>query len=249
MRRVAGELRAGTMTLYHYVRNKDELMSLIDDAIMGELLIPDGELPDNWRDALAAIARRTRDALLRHPWTVEIPPLTEGGPNGTRHFEQTLVAVAGTGLEPVERVEVAALIDDYVFGFAMRRNQFVATAGGDPAEIADRWADHARAPRGARYGRVSERRRDVRRPRPRGGVRRADRSYARAGAIRARPRAAARRHRAADRARRLAQCEAAWATRPPAAAQRTRDSLTMNQRCGPPPGTSVSPTTRNPCRA
>jgi AcrR family transcriptional regulator len=144
MRRVAGELRAGTMTLYHYVRNKDDLMSLIDDAIMGELLIPEGEMPDNWRDALATLARRSRDALLRHPWTVEIPPLTEGGPNGTKHFEQTLVAVAGSGLDWLEQVEVAALVDDYVFGFAMRRNQFVATSGGDPAALADQWADHAR---------------------------------------------------------------------------------------------------------
>ena len=41
MRRVAQELGAGTMTLYHYVRTKDELITLMVDAMMGELLVPD----------------------------------------------------------------------------------------------------------------------------------------------------------------------------------------------------------------
>ena len=40
MRRIAAELGAGTMTLYYYVRTKDELVALMDDAIMGEVLDP-----------------------------------------------------------------------------------------------------------------------------------------------------------------------------------------------------------------
>src|SRR4051812_43136392 len=35
MRRIASELDSGTMTLYHYVRTKDELLTLIVDTIMG----------------------------------------------------------------------------------------------------------------------------------------------------------------------------------------------------------------------
>ena len=42
MRRLASELGAGTMTLYHYVRTKDELLALVHDAVMAELLVPDG---------------------------------------------------------------------------------------------------------------------------------------------------------------------------------------------------------------
>jgi len=38
---------------------------------MGESLIPDGQLPADWREALAMIARATRAALLRHPWAVQ----------------------------------------------------------------------------------------------------------------------------------------------------------------------------------
>src|SRR3954452_23863804 len=39
MRRVAQALGAGTMTLYNYVRTKYELLALMDDAIMGEVLV------------------------------------------------------------------------------------------------------------------------------------------------------------------------------------------------------------------
>src|SRR5215813_14334865 len=58
MRRIAGELGSGTMTLYYYVRTKDELIALMDDAIMGELIIPEDELPEGWREGLAELARR-----------------------------------------------------------------------------------------------------------------------------------------------------------------------------------------------
>ena len=37
MRRVASELGAGTMSLYHYVNNKQELFDLMNDAMMSEL--------------------------------------------------------------------------------------------------------------------------------------------------------------------------------------------------------------------
>ena len=43
MRRIASELDAGTMTLYHYVRTKDELLTLVVDAVMGEVVMPTTE--------------------------------------------------------------------------------------------------------------------------------------------------------------------------------------------------------------
>ena len=81
MRRIATELGAGTMTLYHYVGSKDELVSLISDAIMSEIVIPDDELPEGWREGMAEIARRTLAIFQRHPWIVE--HLDEGDPSST----------------------------------------------------------------------------------------------------------------------------------------------------------------------
>ena len=141
MRRVAAELGAGTMTLYHYVRTKDELLALIDDTLMGELLIPDDELPEGWREGFVAIAGRTRDAFINHPWTVDIPHGAEGGPNGTRHFEQSLEVASRTGLALDEQMELISLVDDYAFGYALRLNRIIEELAGERAELAGKWAE------------------------------------------------------------------------------------------------------------
>ena len=122
MRRVADALGAGTMTLYHYVRSKDELVTLMHDAVMGEVLVPEGELPEDWRGALSAIARRSRDAFARHPWTLERIGDVAIGPNAIRHFEQSLQAVAGTGLPTEDRLHLLSLVDEFVMGFAIHEN-------------------------------------------------------------------------------------------------------------------------------
>jgi hypothetical protein len=90
MRRVAQKLGAGTMTLYHYVRNKEELIALMSDAIMGEILVPDDELSEDWRMALTQIATRTRAIFARHRWIFDRFGDGRPGPNGMRHFEQSL---------------------------------------------------------------------------------------------------------------------------------------------------------------
>lgn len=140
MRRVATELGAGTMTLYHYVRSKTELFALMLDAIMEEQLVP--ELPTDWREALTAIAHRARDMLRRHPWAVTGLPTggggTGGGSHGLRHFEQSLAAVSSLDLERDEIFELIGQVDDYVFGFALREVQELEEhERGWPPEVVD----------------------------------------------------------------------------------------------------------------
>ena len=120
MRRVALELGAGTMTLYHYVRAKADLLDLMDDAIMGEVLVPEGELSADWREALTEIALRSRAAFARHPWALEGLRGARGGPNGMKHFEQTLAAVSSLDLDLAGKLELALIVDDYVFGYVLR---------------------------------------------------------------------------------------------------------------------------------
>jgi AcrR family transcriptional regulator len=116
MRRLARELGVGTMSLYHYLRTKDDLLELMDDAVMGELLVPAEALPEGWREALTAIARRTRDAWARHPWAIDSLRGERFGPNAMAHVEQSLAAVAPMRLTPVQRLEVIGIVDDYVMG-------------------------------------------------------------------------------------------------------------------------------------
>lgn len=123
MRRVAQRLGAGTMTLYHYVSNKDELITLMFDEVMGEVLLPAEELSGEWREALRQIAMRTWDTFKRHRWALDRLGDGRPGPNGLRHFEQSLRALAGAPLSDTEKFELIGQIDDYVYGFALREAQ------------------------------------------------------------------------------------------------------------------------------
>ena len=120
MRRLAAELGAGTMTIYHYVQTKDDLLALMDDAIMAELLVETHELAGGWRAALSAIAHRSRDAYLRHPWAIEGLRNAQIGPNGMLHAEQSMAAVADTGLDARAQFEIVAMVDEWVLGFVSR---------------------------------------------------------------------------------------------------------------------------------
>jgi AcrR family transcriptional regulator len=138
MRRIALDLGVGTMTLYHYVRTKDELLTLIVDELMGDVVLADEEaLPTDWRAALTTIARRTRDMLLGHPWILDItddPPI---GPNTVRHFDQTLRAVASLPASFAERCDAVNTVDEYVFGYCLHhRNQLRDDGAANEAMLA-----------------------------------------------------------------------------------------------------------------
>jgi AcrR family transcriptional regulator len=122
MRRVAATLGVGTMSLYHYVQTKDELLDLMTDAMMGEALVPDEELPADWRAALETIARRSLETFRRHPWAIN-EPLTTPGPNGMRHFDQSLAAVASLNVDFGTRFEIVLMVDEYLVGFMLRETQ------------------------------------------------------------------------------------------------------------------------------
>jgi AcrR family transcriptional regulator len=127
MRRVAAELGLGTMSLYHYVRSKDELLDLMSDGIMGGQLVDDAELGHGWRAGLTAIAHATRRNFERHPWMAEAMrprPSTVPGPNAMRHVDQSLAAVADTGADVQMQMELIAAVDDYVIGFVVRSQRF-----------------------------------------------------------------------------------------------------------------------------
>jgi AcrR family transcriptional regulator len=123
MRRVARELGLGTMSLYHYVRSKDELIDVMSDAILGNQLVDDAELQKGWRPTLRAIAVATRRNFERHPWILgALQPRARAvpGPNSLRHFDQSVGAVADLDVDLRTKMEIVTLIDDYVFGFSLR---------------------------------------------------------------------------------------------------------------------------------
>ncbi|MBS1691706.1 MAG: TetR/AcrR family transcriptional regulator C-terminal domain-containing protein [Actinobacteria bacterium] len=131
MRRIAQELGAGTMTIYHYVETKDELLTLVSDAVIGEVLIGEDEPElDTWRERVVRIATRTRDSLRRHPWVFDIiddPPL---GPKTVRHFDQSVGAVSTLPISFLDQLDIVHTVDEFVMGYCLLERNNVHTEGG-----------------------------------------------------------------------------------------------------------------------
>jgi AcrR family transcriptional regulator len=119
MRRVAQRLGAGTMSLYWYVRSKDELIELLRDEVAGEQTLQ--RASGDWRSDLARFARDTRASYLRHPWLasvlVGLPPI---GPNSLRQDELSLEIVSGLGLDFRTQMAIPAAVHCFVIGYVLR---------------------------------------------------------------------------------------------------------------------------------
>src|SRR3984893_5222277 len=118
MRRVAQELNVGTMSLYYYVKTKDDLIAVMDDALMNEALLSD--VPKNWKRAITEIATRTHAIFSRHPWALISMQSAPPGINAMRHMEQCLEALAETSMTGKQKLTLLAIVDDFVFGHALR---------------------------------------------------------------------------------------------------------------------------------
>lgn len=119
MRRVAGELGVGTMSLYRYVPGKGELLDLMLDEVYGPLDALAGHPGASWRATLELVARGTWELYLAHPWLVQVNqarPIL--GPNALSGMEFALAGLDGVGLTGREKVAVIMAIDHYVTGTA-----------------------------------------------------------------------------------------------------------------------------------
>lgn len=70
VRRLAGEMGIGTTTLYHHVRDKEDLLLLLLNEYAGRIPQPDGA--GSPRDRVVAAAAALHDALAAWPWAAEV---------------------------------------------------------------------------------------------------------------------------------------------------------------------------------
>jgi hypothetical protein len=104
------------MTLYYYVRTKEDLLALVEDALTGETCDACDPLPKAWRPAVRKLATATRATYLRHAWALRSVTGMRVGPNALRHIEQSLQAVAGVDLPIGQKLAILSIVDDYVLG-------------------------------------------------------------------------------------------------------------------------------------
>src|SRR6478609_8847579 len=121
IRTLAQELGVKPMSVYHYVANKDEIIDGIVDLVYGEIDLP---VPgEDWRTQMRRRAGSVRRVLANHPWAT---PLLQSrlrpGPATLRHHNAFFATLRAAGFSVGLTAHAFALIDSYVFGFALSEN-------------------------------------------------------------------------------------------------------------------------------
>jgi AcrR family transcriptional regulator len=138
MRRIAGELGIGVMSLYNYFPAKDHLSQVMTDQLAGEYTYPATAAVD-LRAAIGDLAGQACEIARRHPWLAGLmqrpmPP----GPNGLRYLDYFLGLLAGSRLDTGGKLEIIAIMS----GFA---TMYGALSAGPAAEMGEGQAEQVRA--------------------------------------------------------------------------------------------------------
>ncbi|GGI47574.1 AcrR family transcriptional regulator [Agromyces flavus] len=119
MRRLAGALGAGAMSLYHYVASKEQLLDAMIDLVFEEIEFPPEET--DWQSAMRREAESTRQVLARHPWAVGLmESRTSPGPANLRHREAVTACLRNAGFSVEMATHANWLLNSYVYGFALQ---------------------------------------------------------------------------------------------------------------------------------
>jgi AcrR family transcriptional regulator len=136
MRRLAQELGTGAASLYWHVGDKEELLSLLLDRIVGEAQVPDPD-PEHWQDQVREMARATRRLMRSRR---DAAQLSMGriptGPHSLPVMERTLAVLAAAALPPRVIAYAADLFALYVGAFAYEES-LTRNPGADAAQFAE----------------------------------------------------------------------------------------------------------------
>lgn len=114
VRQVAKELGTGPASLYRYVAGRDDLVDLMVDAATGEIDLTVALTGEPVTDLLA-LANRTREVQLRHPWLLEVTPeAMRVGPCGLDYLEFALGALAPVRMTGRAKLEAVAVLNALV---------------------------------------------------------------------------------------------------------------------------------------
>ncbi|MFI6299183.1 TetR/AcrR family transcriptional regulator C-terminal domain-containing protein [Nonomuraea sp. NPDC050790] len=118
MRRVAQELGTGPASLYAHVSNKDELLELIYDLILGEIEVGEPD-PANWKAQLRAYALESHQVLGRHADVARAAMSSvPTGPNALRLGEYMMSLLISAGMDPRDASFTVDRLSLYIAGDA-----------------------------------------------------------------------------------------------------------------------------------
>jgi len=118
MRRLAQELGVEAMSLYTHVRNKEDLLDGMVDAVIGMIKVDAGAGAADWRTSLRQLALGARGVMLRHPWAPRtIETRAAPGPAGIAHANAVLGILREGGFSIAQTHHALHILGSRMLGF------------------------------------------------------------------------------------------------------------------------------------
>ena len=135
IRKLATALGTKPMTIYHYVSSKEEIIDGMVERVFSEVEKPSTEW--EWLAALRHRCMSARAALSRHPWAAPLmESRTSPGPENLGHHEAVLACMRRGGLNWQETAHAYAILDAFIYGFALQESALPSQAEGEFVEAA-----------------------------------------------------------------------------------------------------------------
>ncbi|MFJ8441856.1 TetR/AcrR family transcriptional regulator C-terminal domain-containing protein [Kitasatospora griseola] len=127
MRKVAAEVGVKAASLYWHVRNKEELLDLLSDALVADAELPPRE--GSWRDQFLEYGRRHRALLLvRRDAAKVVAGRLAPGPHILAVLEDQLDRLRAAGFSDADAAMASYLLSAYVQGFVLQEQSPLSAA-------------------------------------------------------------------------------------------------------------------------
>jgi AcrR family transcriptional regulator len=135
MRKLGEALGVEAMSLYNHVASKSDLLDGMIDIVFSEIDLPSGG--GDWKAAMRRRAISARQVLRRHPWAIGLmESRTSPGPATLRHHDAVLGCLRRAGFSIDLTAHAYALLDSYVYGFALQEASLPFGSGEEAAQVA-----------------------------------------------------------------------------------------------------------------
>ena len=140
MRSLADALEVKPMSIYHHVANKDDVLDGIVDIVFSEIDLP--AIGGDWHAEMRRRASSAREAMRRHPWAIGlVETRTSPGPATLKHHNAVIGTLRQAGFSVEMTAHAFALIDAYVYGFALSEATLPVNGPETVTEVAGRMMD------------------------------------------------------------------------------------------------------------
>jgi AcrR family transcriptional regulator len=114
MRRLGQELGVEAMSLYHHVRDKDDVISGMVELLLGEIPTPEA---DDWKETIRARALAAREHLRPHPWAFRRIASGEGL-DLMKYYSAVVTSLRAGGLSRQLTHTAMHVLGNRTFGFS-----------------------------------------------------------------------------------------------------------------------------------